>query len=94
VATDNLEPQDELGGLREVTRRHFFGHCAVGLGAIALNALLARDGLGEPQRPQIDPSRPLAPRRPPLKAKAKRVIYLYGRRTVAARTLFGQTEAA
>src|SRR5262245_3001449 len=67
--------------LRETTRRHFFGQCAVGLGSIALNLLLARDGFGEPQRPQIDPNKPLpnplAPRKPPQPARAKRVIYLF-----------------
>ncbi|MGH9849786.1 MAG: DUF1501 domain-containing protein, partial [Blastocatellia bacterium] len=63
--------------LRETTRRHFFGQCAVGLGSIALNLLLARDGFGEPQRSQIDPTNPLAPRKPPQPAKAKRVIYLF-----------------
>lgn len=69
--------RDEEPDLREVTRRHFFGQCAVGLGAIALNALLAGEGRAEPQRPQVDPARPMAPRRPPLTAKAKRVIYLF-----------------
>src|SRR5262245_52744575 len=63
--------------LRDATRRHFFGQCAVGLGSIALNCLLARDGFGAPQRPQIDPTNPLAPRKPPQPAKAKRVIYLF-----------------
>ncbi|MDX2042578.1 MAG: DUF1501 domain-containing protein [Acidobacteriota bacterium] len=63
--------------LRDATRRHFFGQCAVGLGSIALNCLLARDGFAEPQKPQIDPARPMAARKPPLAAKAKRVIYLF-----------------
>jgi len=64
--------------LQDSTRRHFFGQCAVGLGSIALNALLARDGLSaEPQRPQIDPTNPMAARKSPLPAKAKRVIYLF-----------------
>src|SRR5262245_21263895 len=63
--------------LRETTRRHFFGQCAVGLGSIALNCLLAREDIGSPQRPQIDPTNPLAPRKPPQPAKANRVIYLF-----------------
>jgi hypothetical protein len=64
--------------LQDETRRHFFGQCAVGLGSIALNCLLARDGLSAtPQRPQIDPTNPMAPRNAPLPAKAKRVIYLF-----------------
>jgi hypothetical protein len=67
--------------LQDATRRHFFGQCAVGLGSIALNCLLSREGFGAPplteQRPQIDPGKPMAPRKPPLPAKAKRVIYLF-----------------
>src|SRR5262245_10862488 len=63
--------------LRDVTRRHFFGECAVGLGSSALNCLLARDGFGAPRRPQIDPNTPLARRKPPQPARAKRVIYLF-----------------
>jgi hypothetical protein len=63
--------------LQDATRRHFFGQCAVGLGAIALNGLLARDGLSATQRPQIEPANPMAARKPPLPAKAKRVIYLF-----------------
>lgn len=61
--------------LQDATRRHFFGQCAVGLGAIALNSLLANETFA--QRPQIDPSKPMAPRKPPQPAKAKRVIYLF-----------------
>ena len=63
--------------LRDTTRRHFFGQCAVGLGSIALNCLLARDSDGAPQRPQIDQNNPMAPRKTPQPAKAKRVIYLF-----------------
>ncbi|HEX9003577.1 MAG TPA: DUF1501 domain-containing protein, partial [Blastocatellia bacterium] len=64
--------------LQDKTRRHFFGQCAVGLGSIALNCLLARDGLSAaPQRPSIDPMNPMAPRKAPLPARAKRVIYLF-----------------
>ncbi|MCI0389210.1 MAG: DUF1501 domain-containing protein [Acidobacteria bacterium] len=61
--------------LQETTRRHFFGQCAVGLGSIALNWLLAREGFGAPQSPQL--ANPLAPRKPPQPARAKRVIYLF-----------------
>lgn len=64
--------------LQDATRRHFFGQCALGLGLIALNTLLARDGFGvSPQRPQIDPNNPMAARKPPQPARAKRVIYLF-----------------
>lgn len=59
----------------DVTRRHFFGRCAVGLGALALNDLLARDGYGAFARP--DPADPMAPRPPEFPGKVKRVIYLF-----------------
>ncbi|HZJ16033.1 MAG TPA: DUF1501 domain-containing protein, partial [Chthoniobacteraceae bacterium] len=60
--------------LRDVTRRHFFGQCAVGLGAIALNSLLREEARGAVK---IDPAHPLAPRLPQFAPKAKRVIYLF-----------------
>lgn len=63
--------------LQDVTRRHFFGQCAVGLGSIALQCLLTRDGLSATQQPQINPTNPMAARKSPLPAKAKRVIYLF-----------------
>ena len=64
--------------LQDETRRHFFGQCAVGLGSIALNCLLSNDGLSATQqRAVVDPTNPMAPRKPPLPAKAKRVIYLF-----------------
>ena len=62
--------------LRAVTRRHFFGRCAVGVGSLALNCLLARDLAGA-TRMAVDPLRPLAPRRPPLPSRAKNVIFLF-----------------
>ena len=60
--------------LRDITRRHFFGRCAVGVGAIALEALLREESRGAVQ---IDPAHPLAPRAPHFPPKAKRVIYLF-----------------
>ena len=59
-----------------ITRRHFFGRCGVGLGAIALNQLLSEDGLGA-GGPVIDPAHPMNPRAPHFAPKAKRVIYLF-----------------
>ncbi|MEX2174816.1 MAG: DUF1501 domain-containing protein [Pirellulaceae bacterium] len=61
--------------LKSVTRRHFFGECAVGIGALALNALLQQDGRAVPLK--IDPANPLAAREPHFPAKAKRVIFLF-----------------
>jgi hypothetical protein len=67
--------------LLDSTRRHFFGQCALGLGAMALNSLLAADGLAAPapQRGKvaIDPAQPLAPRPAHFEPKAKSVIFLF-----------------
>ena len=71
------KPLQTSNELQDATRRHFFGQCAVGLGSIALNSLLAGETQGAPQRPQLDPGKPMAARKPPLPAKAKRVIYLF-----------------
>jgi hypothetical protein len=73
----NRQQLDELGRrlTHDVTRRHFFGRCAVGLGAIALNQMLSEDGYGA--GPKIDPANPMDPRTPPLPAKVKKVIYLF-----------------
>jgi len=61
--------------VRAVTRRHFFSQAGLGFGAMALGALLARDGRGA--APETVSGNPLAPKAPPLAAKAKRVIYLH-----------------
>jgi hypothetical protein len=52
------------------TRRHFFRDCAVGVGAIALSSLFARDAAA-------DARSPLAPKKPHYAPKAKRVIFLF-----------------
>lgn len=62
--------------LHDITRRHFFGRCGVGLGTIALNQLLAGNASAK-HVPGIDPANPMVPRRPMLPAKAKNVIYLF-----------------
>jgi len=59
---------DEL--LRERTRRHFFGECGLGVGAMALGSLLAADGSSR----AAEPTAAAAPHFPP---RAKRVIYLF-----------------
>ena len=58
--------------LREITRRHFFSQCGVGIGALALNQLISAEGAMK-----IDPANPMAPRAPHFAPKAKRVIYLF-----------------
>lgn len=51
------------------TRRHFFGSCAIGVGAMALSRLMAA--------PTSKVSDPLAPKEPHFPAKAKSVIFLF-----------------
>src|SRR3954462_9661932 len=74
--------------LRELTRRHFFEECGLGVGKIALASLLAGGGraLGAstPATSQAAPTtkpsnlkNPLAVKQPHFPAKAKRVIYLF-----------------
>jgi hypothetical protein len=53
-------------------RRWFLRDCGIGLGAVALNTLLAAEKKGGDDSPN-----PLAAKKPPLPAKAKRVIYLF-----------------
>ena len=64
----------DAADLQHSTRRHFFGQCAVGVGAIALNQLLAGESQGAVT---IDAAHPMAERKPHFAPKAKRVIYLF-----------------
>src|SRR4051812_26031837 len=67
--------QDELWrgqDPKRVSRRWFFEKCGIGVGAMALANLLADAGLAD--TPRTDP---LAPKKPPLPAKAKNVIFLF-----------------
>jgi hypothetical protein len=62
----------QLERLQFETRRHFLKTCPLGVGTLALSSFLA----GNPS--SASPvGNPLAPRKPPLPAKAKRVIYLH-----------------
>ncbi|MCP4509234.1 MAG: DUF1501 domain-containing protein, partial [Fuerstiella sp.] len=56
---------------RENTRRHFFRDCGVGVGAMALADLLARDTASASSADST------AARQCHFPAKAKRVIYLF-----------------
>lgn len=67
-----MNPQDHQ--LRDITRRHFFNRCGLGVGSLALQQMLAGDGQASVK---IDPANPMASRRPHHAAKAKRVIYLF-----------------
>src|SRR5882757_9107670 len=59
--------------LRDLTRRHFFSQCSMGLGSVALASLLA----DQPLHATPSAADPLAPQKPHLPAKAKNVIYLF-----------------
>ena len=61
--------------LHAITRRHFFGRCAWGIGAAALASLL-KDKL-EAASIAPAPSNPLTPKAPHYTAKAKRVVYMF-----------------
>jgi hypothetical protein len=56
------------------TRRHFLEQSQLGLGAIALSSLLARDGAATPLPAVVNP---LASKQPHFAPKAKQVIYLH-----------------
>jgi hypothetical protein len=64
------------GSLDDITRRHFFSKCAVGLGGIALGALLSENKILAAE-PKIRLANPLDPKAPHFKAKAKNIIYLF-----------------
>jgi len=57
------------------SRREFLRKCGMGLGATAMAAMLQRELRAAPVA--VDPLRPLAPRCPPLPAKAKHVIHIF-----------------
>jgi len=60
------------------TRRDFLDTCCSGLGGLALASLLSQAANAqERKRLEIDPLRPLAPRAPQFKPRAKRIIFLY-----------------
>jgi uncharacterized protein (DUF1501 family) len=59
----------------DITRRHFFAECGVGLGKVALASLLT-GALARPAR-AAEATNPLAPRPPHFAPKAKRVIHLF-----------------
>jgi hypothetical protein len=69
-----MNPQDQY--IQHLTRRHFFKESQAGLGAIALASFLAKDAPAANDL-SIKVINPLAPKVPPLAAKAKRVIYLH-----------------
>ena len=61
-----------------ITRRWFLKDCTVGLGTIALRALLGdHAALAQGTSPAASPADPLAPRQPHFRPKAQNVIYLF-----------------
>jgi hypothetical protein len=69
-----MNPEQTL--LRQITRRHFFRDCRVGLGSMALASLLRDRTLAAAPAPDRLLN-PLAPRDGHHPAKAKRVIFLF-----------------
>src|SRR5438445_3600871 len=61
--------------LQAVTRRHFFGKCATGIGGMALASLLDENLLAA--RSVTARVNPLAPKSPHFAPRAKRAIYLH-----------------
>src|SRR5512138_409806 len=61
--------------LQAVTRRHFFGRCATGIGSLALASLLNEQAFGA--RTPLTADNPLAPRGPHFAPRARRAIYIH-----------------
>src|SRR5438445_6937411 len=71
----NMNAPQEIIALRSLTRRHFFGRCAMGLGGIALASLLSdKQLLGAAPGASANP---MAPNPPHFKARARSIIYLF-----------------
>src|SRR6266536_1113130 len=75
----SLPPFDPVSHLAQVTRRHFFSRCAMGLGGIALASMLNDRKLfgagGTTFMPPLP--NPMAPHAGHFAAKAKNVIFLF-----------------
>src|ERR1051326_4052276 len=72
-----MSPMSPHDHLCQLTRRHFFSRCAVGLGGIALASMLGAQRAGAAT---LDPKalpNPLAPKPPHFPARAKNIIYLF-----------------
>jgi hypothetical protein len=68
----SMNPADT--SLRATTRRHFFSKCALGLGSVALGALMNERLLGADAMKLVNP---LEPKAPHFKPRAKNIIYLF-----------------
>lgn len=67
-----MRPDVRSTALREITRRHFFRECGVGVGKIALASLLCQGRPAHASTPD-----PMRPQPPHFRAKARHVIYLF-----------------
>jgi hypothetical protein len=71
----NLHQTLQRERLQAITRRHFFGRCATGIGSLALASLLNERGFAA--RTPLVADHPLAPRGPHFAPKARRAIYIH-----------------
>lgn len=79
--SDRSKPNSSRGNFQSMTRRHLLGNTGLGVGAIALNRLLAgnQSARAADARGSVAPNQtnPLAPRKPMFPEKAKAIIYLH-----------------
>ena len=64
-------------GVRFLTRRELLQRSGMGMGAVALSALLGESGSLNAAPLVATAMNPMAPKQPPLPAKAKRVLHLF-----------------
>lgn len=74
-----MNPMDQHDNLRYQTRRHFFSDCRIGVGSLALAALMNDGQLGAQERTGNEPAirNPLQPKETHFPPKAKSVIFLF-----------------
>src|SRR5437016_1221356 len=61
-----------------LNRRQFLNRCGMGFGAVSLAGLLGQEFFGRSEAvAQSSSLSPLAPKQPPLPAKAKRVVHIF-----------------
>ncbi len=80
-----MQDDHPIENLQRITRRHFFGHSAAGIGSVALGALLS-ESLATPAKAAATSTRTASPLQFP--PRAKRVIYLFQAGGPAQQDLF------
>src|SRR6267154_2657114 len=70
---------DHSNHLRDLflTRRQLLGRMGNGFAALGVMSLLGEPALASPLQQAANTDNPMAPRKPPMAAKAKRVIFLF-----------------